>query len=1080
MNKEELKQYIDDNIYENQDGEITGENLNAVLKAIVDDGGTEVVANPEGTPSSILNKIKIGETIYTAPQGPQGPQGEQGPQGATGATGATGPQGERGPAGPQGATGPQGPQGETGATGPTGPANTLSIGTVTDGEQAAASITGEAPNQQLNLVLPKGEQGDPGQNAVNPFKGWWQNLATLKAAITAEPGDSAYVKDASPATTWSIYVYDATASSDNYWADSGTDADTSNVQTFASGEEVNEVHIVNDLTTGGTEDVLSAEQGIYLANKLFLATAIPAKSDASVIYGRIIADGVFNARSDFSTLVLQVSAGDTIRVVGRTGYSMDYAVYSDFDGETLDENDVIQLGTVRNGNVDFDEVVTVIADGYIATCSVATYTSQNIYVKSSLDAVLGKVGEDIAEVYTNTLGLPSIHGKITWTAGQFGASNGAILASSTAKYTNYIAVHGKDVLKIRIYAANITNEVQVAAYDVMKNYLAAKSVINSVAQAGYKIITYEVPEGVAFIRLQSGSRYADYNAAYPDDMPIISYNDGKSDFVSMEEFLEKGFAAANFVQGYTQASVTRGKWFDYVNGNANIVSTRAFPRQGLDYVGVADGKQIGITQYDENGLCISGADFVVQGSTSTNTALRYDNPEWSPLCKYFLLTCVSASSYTDCITEIHYNQQNVLAVKDAVVQTSYDYYDKKVVKGLFLNASVVNNYEEDKMAHGSRIILGWEGNIYTAYYHSTTSEVESSGVADGIVLAKINPCNLSTPERVDVVTKGETIGDFTQVSTTSPYDPNTLVISDTQYRILCQLDGGSGQFIGYRDINPQSLELSQTIGVCRIISGNFNEVLSVASVNQLVDSYFGRTSGTTDVGPMLNLSSKIVGYNGYKYAYIWSIVSPTVSSPDTAWAGMLVRTNDNGATWELVSMPNPNQLNWLSHTAWEAGIDIFEGKVYVLFRDNNSTAPIAYYDIATGTWSNFKNLVPMYLPYISSPNHAIYADSSRPEVCAYNGHIYAMQNVKTTSVGFQARDVFRGMLCVWKLDADLNVIDYRIFQNAFGVSYFSLAIGNGFGYFAFTEDRTAKHQTQQNYNKRQISVMPIEFGTLIW
>jgi hypothetical protein len=39
MNKEELKQYIDGNIYENQDGEITAEALNSVLKAIVDDGG---------------------------------------------------------------------------------------------------------------------------------------------------------------------------------------------------------------------------------------------------------------------------------------------------------------------------------------------------------------------------------------------------------------------------------------------------------------------------------------------------------------------------------------------------------------------------------------------------------------------------------------------------------------------------------------------------------------------------------------------------------------------------------------------------------------------------------------------------------------------------------------------------------------------------------------------------------------------------------------------------------------------------------------------------------------------------------
>ena len=61
MTKEELKQYIDDNIYENQDGEITGEALNEVLKAIVDDGGTEVEANPAGEATETLGKLKIGK-----------------------------------------------------------------------------------------------------------------------------------------------------------------------------------------------------------------------------------------------------------------------------------------------------------------------------------------------------------------------------------------------------------------------------------------------------------------------------------------------------------------------------------------------------------------------------------------------------------------------------------------------------------------------------------------------------------------------------------------------------------------------------------------------------------------------------------------------------------------------------------------------------------------------------------------------------------------------------------------------------------------------------------------------------------
>jgi hypothetical protein len=56
----------------------------------------------------------------------------------------------------------QGPQGPTGATGPAGPANTLSIGTVTGGASAAATITGTAPTQTLNLTLPKGDTGNAG------------------------------------------------------------------------------------------------------------------------------------------------------------------------------------------------------------------------------------------------------------------------------------------------------------------------------------------------------------------------------------------------------------------------------------------------------------------------------------------------------------------------------------------------------------------------------------------------------------------------------------------------------------------------------------------------------------------------------------------------------------------------------------------------------------------------------------------------------------------------------------------------------------------------------------------------------
>ena len=110
--------------------------------------------------------------LVVGPQGPQGKQGAPGPRGETGPTGASGPQGETGPAGP---VGPQGPKGETGLRGPvgptgpqgeTGPATKLSIGTVTSGDKAAATLTGEPPSQTLNLTLPRGEQGLRGKQGV--------------------------------------------------------------------------------------------------------------------------------------------------------------------------------------------------------------------------------------------------------------------------------------------------------------------------------------------------------------------------------------------------------------------------------------------------------------------------------------------------------------------------------------------------------------------------------------------------------------------------------------------------------------------------------------------------------------------------------------------------------------------------------------------------------------------------------------------------------------------------------------------------------------------------------------------------
>ena len=69
------------------------------------------------------------------------------------------PKGAKGDTGPKGA---DGVQGQAGPKGDPGSTPNMTIGTVTTGTDAAATITGTAEAPVLNLTLPKGEKGDKG------------------------------------------------------------------------------------------------------------------------------------------------------------------------------------------------------------------------------------------------------------------------------------------------------------------------------------------------------------------------------------------------------------------------------------------------------------------------------------------------------------------------------------------------------------------------------------------------------------------------------------------------------------------------------------------------------------------------------------------------------------------------------------------------------------------------------------------------------------------------------------------------------------------------------------------------------
>ncbi|MBR1748336.1 MAG: collagen-like protein [Bacilli bacterium] len=126
-----------------------------------------------GTEASVVNSGTSENVIldFVIPQGIQGETGPQGPQGI------------------QGIAGPAGPQGADGIT------PTLAIGTVTTGapgSEAAASITGEAPNYVLNLTIP---QGLPG--AITDFADYYAMMPPDNTATIAIGEDVAFPSEAS-------------------------------------------------------------------------------------------------------------------------------------------------------------------------------------------------------------------------------------------------------------------------------------------------------------------------------------------------------------------------------------------------------------------------------------------------------------------------------------------------------------------------------------------------------------------------------------------------------------------------------------------------------------------------------------------------------------------------------------------------------------------------------------------------------------------------------------------------------------------------------------------------------------------
>lgn len=272
--------------------------INSIKIGRVEKGEEASVTIVGESPNQILNFVlPIGPKGNTGEKGDQGPKGEQGIQGETGATTSlsigrvsSGKEasatiiGEAPdqilnlvlPKGDKGEKGNVGPQGEQGIQGKPGPANSLTIGTVEKGAVPSATITGEAPNQVLNLVLPTGEtaeieaikqeQTTQSENIEKNAEGIAQNKKDVDEELTKIKKENSLLKSQIPTGTASgnnIHLEDS-SNMDFEWKLRGWSR-----QETRSGKNLFDNTVEPQFISNAKKEIINTGERIILTAKTF-------------------------------------------------------------------------------------------------------------------------------------------------------------------------------------------------------------------------------------------------------------------------------------------------------------------------------------------------------------------------------------------------------------------------------------------------------------------------------------------------------------------------------------------------------------------------------------------------------------------------------------------------------------------------------------------------------------------------------------------------------------------------------------------------------------------------------------------
>lgn len=243
-----------------------------------------------------------------------------------------------------------------GTNGQNGQNNTLTIGTVTTGVNPSATITGDSPNQVLNLVLPKGDAGATGQAGADGTT----PTVTVGTTTTLPAGSSATVTQSGTATNVIL----------NFGIPQGDDSNCLSLPTVVASlpEEgvagifyfVPKTHTVTTVTGDNltlTFTDTGAIDDLEILGDLQQATppATPEPLTGTITVLIDSEDMTINLGSEYLAKV--TTAQDKIYYTDENWYiHREIGYINSYDGETITTNYVCTSGTLTNG----DEVYYVL------------------------------------------------------------------------------------------------------------------------------------------------------------------------------------------------------------------------------------------------------------------------------------------------------------------------------------------------------------------------------------------------------------------------------------------------------------------------------------------------------------------------------------------------------------------------------------------------------------------------------------------------------------------------------------------------------------------------------------------------